>query len=255
MADGASIRQADLAFQAGLYNSGNPTRRWLHQRRHEWVCKKLAWYAGTNGQSFDCGVGSGLYTRHLRSLGQSVTAVDVNQAFVAAASAIPGVEAHVADICDVTTLPRLGFADLAVCSEVIEHVPDVDEALYSLFRALKPGGVLVLTTPQRWSTTELTARLLKVGWIRSLARSIYKEPVDELGHISLMTAGDLRERLLATGFEIVERDVFAFYLPVVAELGGNFGRSLLAGCEGILRRVPGLRWLLWTQAYVLKRPS
>lgn len=251
----ASFRQADMAFQAGLYQSGNPTRRWLHQCREQWVSGRLASNARQQGWAFDCGVGSGLYTRQLAAMGQRVVAVDINEAFVRSVEGLPGVTALVADICDFRSLPMVGLADVAVCSEVLEHVPDVNTALQSLFAALRPGGRLVLTTPQRWSTTELTARLLKFRWVRAVARRVYQEPVDELGHISLMTAGDLESRLRAIGFEIVESDRFAFYLPVIAEVGGQAGQKLLAGCEGILKRIPFLRWMLWTQAYVVRRPG
>jgi SAM-dependent methyltransferase len=40
--------------------------------------------------------------------------------------------------------------DSAMCLEVIEHVPDPMRALTELFRVLKPGGYLYLTTPQMW---------------------------------------------------------------------------------------------------------
>lgn len=255
MSESASIRQADMAFQAGLYQSANPTRRWLHQRREQWVTERLHRYARPEGWAFDCGVGSGLYTRQMLAIGQRVVAVDINPSFVAAVQGLQGVTAFVADICDERSLPMVGLADLAVCSEVLEHVPAVEAALYGLYSSLKPGGVLVLTTPQRWSTTELTARMLKIGWVRSLARRIYKEPVDELGHISLMTAVELEGRLRARGFQILERDRFAFYLPLIAEVGGQAGQRMLAACEGILRRIPFLRWMLWTQAYVVRRPG
>lgn len=37
--------------------------------------------------------------------------------------------------------------DLAVHSDTLEHVPDVDTALHELFRILKPGGVTIFTVP------------------------------------------------------------------------------------------------------------
>lgn len=248
------VGQADLAFQSNLYESGNPTRRWIHQRRHAWVISKLRQYGPPVGRkAFDCGVGCGVYTRAMVQMGLQVVAVDVNEDFVRAASTIPGVQSYVADVCRPESLPVHESADIAVCSEVLEHVPEPAVALNALNVALRKGGILVLTTPQKWSTTELVARLLKIKLFESLARAIYKEPVQELGHISLFTQGQLQGMIEAAGFEVVEHEVFSFYLPVIAELGGRIGQKILAGMERVLRIMPGLRGLVWTQAYVLRK--
>lgn len=247
------IGQADLAFQSNLYESGNPTRRWLHRRRHEWVIAKLTAYAGAGSVAFDCGVGCGVYTKVLLAKNVHVIGIDVNEGFVDAANALPGVSAKVADICKPETIGSTGFAHVAVCSEVLEHVQDPQAALSSLQDVLVPGGVLILTTPQKWSTTELTARLLKIKAFEKLARLIYKEPVEELGHISLQTSGELQAKIRAAGFQVVEHECFAFYIPGVAEFGGKLGQKALAAGEKFLREVPALRWLLWTQAYVLRK--
>jgi 2-polyprenyl-3-methyl-5-hydroxy-6-metoxy-1,4-benzoquinol methylase len=247
------IGQADLAFQANLYESGNPTRRWLHRRRHEWVISRLQAHAGAGTVAFDCGVGCGVYTKVLLDQHAQVVGIDVNERFVDAANGLQGVTAKVADICRPETIGCFGFAGVAVCSEVLEHVQDPQVALSTLHDVLAPGGILILTTPQKWSTTELTARLLKVKAFEKLARLIYKEPVEELGHISLQTAAELQAKIRHAGFEVVEHECFAFYLPAIAEFGGKLGQTALAAAEKLLRGVPGLRWLLWTQAYVLRK--
>jgi SAM-dependent methyltransferase len=40
--------------------------------------------------------------------------------------------------------------DLAVCAEVLEHVPDPAHAAAELLRVLRPGGHLVVSVPRRW---------------------------------------------------------------------------------------------------------
>jgi len=51
-------------------------------------------------------------------------------------------------ISDITAIPEpdAGF-DAAMCTEVLEHVPDPVAALRELSRLVKPGGLLVLTAP------------------------------------------------------------------------------------------------------------
>jgi 2-polyprenyl-3-methyl-5-hydroxy-6-metoxy-1,4-benzoquinol methylase len=256
MADVNALVQSDWKFQANLYNSSNVTRRWLHRRRETWITERISQSVkGGAKVAFDCGIGSGFYTCYLVSFGVKVIAIDINASFLEQFKDLERVDAFVADISIPAGVGNTEFADLAVCSEVLEHVKHPSMALLNLYRSLKPGGILILTTPQRYSTTELIARCLKFGWVRKLARLVYGEPVDELGHISLMTDTELIGRIEATGFEIVEQDRFAFYLPIIGEFGGKWGQRLLSAMESGLRAVPAFRWLLWTQAYVLRRPN
>jgi hypothetical protein len=54
------------------------------------------------------------------------------------------------------------------------------------------------------------------------------------------------------GFRIERHERFGFYLPVIADFGGTAGLRVLRGIERVFRRIPVLRGLLWTQAYVLR---
>ncbi len=45
--------------------------------------------------------------------------------------------------------------DTVVCTEVLEHVPDPLKALREMYRVLKPGGHLVLSTPMYWPRHEV----------------------------------------------------------------------------------------------------
>ncbi|OGN36028.1 MAG: hypothetical protein A2568_03565 [Candidatus Yanofskybacteria bacterium RIFOXYD1_FULL_44_17] len=47
-----------------------------------------------------------------------------------------------------------GFADCVVCTEVLEHIKKPQNAVNEVYRILKPGGMLVLTTPMVWPLHE-----------------------------------------------------------------------------------------------------
>jgi len=49
---------------------------------------------------------------------------------------------------------RDACADLVLCTEVIEHVPDPQLVVSEAARVLAPGGVLVLSAPQTWGLHE-----------------------------------------------------------------------------------------------------
>jgi 2-polyprenyl-3-methyl-5-hydroxy-6-metoxy-1,4-benzoquinol methylase len=166
------LRQGDVAFQAQLFEARNPTRRWLHTSRRDWVVQAIdANLPGSAAKVLEVGVGAGIFTRYLSERSCQVLAIDINPAFLRAVNHLPGVDTREADLA---TLEVSGF-DLALCSEVLEHLrPDTSQrALDGLFTALRPGGVLVLTTPQSYSTMELFARMLGHPLALALARKLY----------------------------------------------------------------------------------
>lgn len=246
-----SLKQADIGFQSNLYESKNPTRNWLHNVRRSWILKKLDELASKDSTFFEVGIGCCVYTEILAKRGP-VYAVDINESFVTAANRIPDVEAVVSDICS-ESLPIA--SDIALCSEVLEHVPDSASALKNIYASLRPGGHLILTTPNSYSTVELVARLLKFKPVVALAKFIYGESVDDLGHINRMTRGQLEKQILEAGFEVVTHDNIALYLPGVAEFGGNSAVQLAQFLANKWRNSRLLSHLLWTQCWVLRRPE
>jgi len=62
--------------------------------------------------------------------------------------------------CNVLDLPPEDF-DVAVCSEVIEHVQTEEQSklIDSLFSILRPGGALIMTTPNKPQVSRLVGEL------------------------------------------------------------------------------------------------
>lgn len=249
----AAPGQGDVEFQRRLYSDPNPTRRGLHSDRREWVLTNALEYSRPGDKVLEVGVGCGVFTEALSEAGREVSAVDINPAFLDNVRSVKSVTTHLKD----ATVPLgLGEHRLAICSEVLEHVPR-DRSLgmlATLYGGLAPGGVLILTTPQRYSTVELIARLFRFKPVLALARKLYGS-ADELGHINLLTAGQLRRQLDSVGFVAVGQRRFGFYLPAVAEFGGGPGAKTLKGLEKVIAPLPLLRGLLWTQGWVLRKPE
>lgn len=249
----AAPGQGDVEFQKRLYSDPNPTRRGLHSDRREWVLGKALEHSKAGDKVLEVGVGCGVFTEALADAGRKVTAVDINPAFLDNVRSVKSVTTH---LKDATRPLGLGAHRLALCSEVLEHVPR-DRSLgmlKALYDGLAPGGVLVLTTPQRYSTVELIARLFRFKPVLALARKLYGS-ADELGHVNLLTAGQLRRQLAEAGFAIVSQRRFGFYLPAVAEFGGKPGAAGLKALESVIAPVPLVRGLLWTQGWVLRKPE
>lgn len=240
-----------VTLQETLYRSANPTRRWLHCTRRDWITQILNRYAYPGGRALEVGPGSGIYLPTLAKLFEQVVAVDIEAAYLQHAArlchTLPNLTLMDDDIC-ASTLPEASF-DLILCTEVIEHIQDSGAALRGMQRLLKPGGVLVLSTPQRYSPLELTAKIAFLPGVIQLVRHIYREPVLETGHINLMTARTVQRQLKDAGFGVVEQYRSGMYLPLIAEFGGQRGLQLLQWLAHRLRDGVCSN-LLWTQYYV-----
>ncbi|HEU4652044.1 MAG TPA: bifunctional 2-polyprenyl-6-hydroxyphenol methylase/3-demethylubiquinol 3-O-methyltransferase UbiG [Croceibacterium sp.] len=115
--------------------------------------------------ALDVGCGAGLLCEPLARLGAEVTGVDAAPANVEAAAL--HAEGSGLDIRYVAgELATLGFGafDLVTCLEVLEHVADKPAFLAGLARHLAPGGLMVLSTPNRTPQS----RLLLVGAAEAL---------------------------------------------------------------------------------------
>ena len=117
---------------------------------------------GATTRMLDCGCGSGGYVRLLRKkLGINAIGIEYLEAKVAQAKAEPDVAPYVAQ----GNIEHLPFGDAefdaVLLNEVLEHVPDEVRALREIFRVLKPGGKLILFSPNRFFPFETHGVYLK----------------------------------------------------------------------------------------------
>ncbi len=243
-----------VSLQETLYTSRNPTRRWLHCTRRDWITAEIESLCASVNRALEVGPGAGGYLPVLAKVAREVIAADIEEAYLRHArtqgASIPGLVCITDDIT-ATALPESSF-DLVLCTEVVEHIADSQAALLGLAKLLAPGGSLVLSTPQRYSPLELCAKIAFLPGVIQLVRLIYREPILATGHINLLTEAQLKAQIELAGLSIVKEHKSGFYLPLIAELLGENGRVLLQWCENKLRGSQ-LSWLLWTQYYILTK--
>jgi SAM-dependent methyltransferase len=242
-------------LQRTLYTSKNPTRRWLHVSRRDWIATAIRrWSRGGRGRSLEIGPGSGIYLPVLLDNAAEVVAADIEDAYLDRLTPIADDYSALRLVRDDITRSSFpdGHFDLILCTEVIEHIADSQTALAEMRRLLLPGGVLILSTPQKYSPLELGSKIAFLPGVIDLVRLVYREPVLETGHINLLTKPQLRFQLNQAGFDVVDSHQGGVYLPVIAE---TMGDTALRVEKALERRLLGTRleWLLWTQ-YVIASP-
>lgn len=110
--------------------------------------------------ALDVGCGAGLLCEPLARLGADVTGVDAAPENVAAASVhAEGAGLDIRYMAGEIGALDIGHFDLVTAMEVIEHVADKRAFVAELAARLAPGGLLVLSTPNRTPAS----RLLMIG--------------------------------------------------------------------------------------------
>ena len=143
-------------------------------------------------RALDVGCGAGLLCEPLARLGAEVTGVDAAPQNIAAAKAHARGAGLAIDYRD-GELSALGLEqfDLVTAMEVLEHVADKPAFLASLAAHLAPGGLMVLSTPNRTAAS----RLLLVG----AAEAMGMVPKGTHDWDDFVTPEELRDLLAGAG--------------------------------------------------------
>src|SRR5262245_51461260 len=121
-----------LELQTTLYTSKNPTRRWLHSSRRDWILEAIRRHnTGSMECALEIGPGSGVYLPTLTRLFNRVVAADITTAFLTQARNLARDYTNLEVVEDdiVHSTFDDGSFELILCSEVIEHIADSAAAL------------------------------------------------------------------------------------------------------------------------------
>jgi 2-polyprenyl-3-methyl-5-hydroxy-6-metoxy-1,4-benzoquinol methylase len=159
----------------------------------------------------DAGCGTGTLARWLAERGCSVLGVDAAPEMVAAAHHFARSQNHSERLSFVRirTIAHLALDDCSLdgvlCSSVLEYVPDPRACLAEFTRVLKPGGLLLVSVPNRNSMVRRmqlachhVGRLVGQSWCKFLDYSRHEYSRPEFERL-LRDAGFSGEKLVPFG--------------------------------------------------------
>ena len=152
------------------------------------------------GTLLDVGCGGGRLLNRMKKRGWRVEGTDFDAQATQKVTARYGIKTHVGDLAQ-CELPANSF-DVITMSQAIEHLYDPAATLRECLRILKPGGLLVMTTP---NVDSLGAREFGAFWRG------WEAP----RHLHLFSVASLRRLTQRAGFEVIEARTYSAGAAVV----------------------------------------
>jgi len=199
-----------------VYQRGRGVQWFWHHHRFGVVTEGLP---DSPGDVIDLGCGPGTFLGNLQKPFERALGIDLAAPQIAYARSRyrrPGLEFRAGDV---TLLDPAERFDVAVSIEVVEHLrpEDTRRFLSAIHDLLKPGGTLILTTPNYRSLWPLLEWLVsRIG------------PVDYLEqHINRFDARRLRHEVEEAGFTGVCTQTFFVIAPFLAAVSGGLAGRVL----------------------------
>ncbi len=174
-------------------------RHFWYQGRHRFILHALKrWLPPAKGESrrgIDLGGGCGGWIAYLKGHASArfdeLALADSSVRALTMAAEVVGAGVKRFQV-DLLNLPWNERWDVAFLLDVLEHIPQDVECLKQVRRALRPGGLLFVTTPA-----------LQCFWT-------YND--DAAHHVRRYSRRDFRELAIKSGFELIAARYFMFFL-------------------------------------------
>ncbi|GAO40699.1 3-demethylubiquinol 3-methyltransferase [Sphingomonas changbaiensis NBRC 104936] len=200
----------------------NPVRlRYVREQLdHQWELDEHDRKPLAGKSAADVGCGAGLLCEPLARLGAHVVGIDAAPENIAAARLHAEGQGLAIDY-RVGSIDVLGAEpfDLITSLEVIEHVEDPATFVRGLADALKPGGLLILSTPNRTPVSRLAMITLGEG-LGAIPRGTHDWD-------RFLTPDELRAHIEAAGLEVLDTTGLSFSPARGFVLGENLSLNYL----------------------------
>jgi SAM-dependent methyltransferase len=180
------------------------TRRY-HVTRMRVIERLVERYLSGSASFVDVGCGTGEYVEFAKQRRSFAIGGDLSMRYLLRCRS-KGLENLIT--MDVTHLPiKTSSVDSVLCSEVIEHIPEMQKAVDELFRISRE--TLIITTPN-FGVFRTWAKLLSGGFLDRLDTGV--------GHIHILPMGGLARLFVRKGWEQKERFSLHVAPPLLDEV-------------------------------------
>lgn len=204
---GAKIRRSEFASLHPRVDNPRASRRRTKKKFNiEWaptptflyrnyLYKKIINRLPQNSFFLDVGAGNGVFLNYLMRAGFKGEAIDISpEAIQFARNQLEEKNKKIIKFADLFKYDPRKLYDAVLCFETLEHIKDDVLAMKKIYKLLKPSGTFILSVPahrSEWSA------------------------IDELkGHFRRYEKNELREKLLASGFQIQE--IYSYGFPLLS---------------------------------------
>lgn len=137
----------------GLYNSKNPLVRFVHRSKLKKIIRIIKFEQAKlrdTARLLDAGCGEGHLLAEIHKIRPDfkLSGIDLTQVAVEKArERNPAATIVNDDILNLSKHFQEKHFDIIICSEVLEHIPQYEKAIYEMQKCLKAGGLLIVTFP------------------------------------------------------------------------------------------------------------
>lgn len=198
------------------------------------------------GRLLDIGCSTGQWALFWKNNGWQSFGIDVNEDHVSQTEEL-GITAKLCDLNSQQIPFADNYFDVIIAGEVIEHLIDTDSFIREIYRCLKAGGYLLITTPNLVSFENRIRILLGIYpiWVDYRLTSS--------GHVRAYTPHVLKKQLRSLGFKVVKftgnwvpfipqrllSDVQCPFLAITGSLLPSLSMDIIIlACKGI-NELPG----------------
>jgi len=173
--------------------------------------------------ALDVGCGAGLLAEPLARMGARVTAIDAAPELIEVAKTHAAGQGLEIDYRHLAVENLDGRFDLVTSMEVIEHVAEPQAFIKSLASRLAPGGLLVMSTPNRTAKS----RLLMI----TVAEGIGQIPKGTHDHAKFITPDELKAMMAVARLSVIDCEGIAFSLTRGLHLSDDMSLNYLVAAR------------------------